>query len=73
MEKHKIPMVGIFGNGNEFIVRSGNLYIGNGDKVIGNIFDNNILNDLSCKHFQATTFEFAPVITVNRLKNGAFE
>ena len=37
------------------------------------MFDNNILNDLSCKHFKATTFEFPPVITVNKLKNGTLK
>ena len=37
------------------------------------MFDINILNDLSCKHFKATTFEFPPVITVNKLNNGTLE
>ena len=37
------------------------------------MFDINILDDLSCKHFKATTFEFPPVITVNRLDNGTLE
>ena len=38
-----------------------------------NMFDIHILDDLSCKHFKATTFEFPPVITVNRLDNGTLE
>ena len=37
------------------------------------MFEINILNDLSCKHIKATTFAFPPVITVNELSNGTLE
>ena len=37
----------------------------------GRMFDIKILEDLSCKHFKATTSEFGPVITVKEMENGA--
>ena len=37
------------------------------------MFDINILKDLSCKHFKATTFEFPPVITMKKHDNGMLE
>ena len=39
----------------------------------GSMFDVNILNDLSCKHFKATTFDFPPITTAKVLDNGIVE
>ena len=41
--------------------------------IRNNMFDIDILDDLSCKHFKATTFEFPPVITVKKLDNGTLK
>ena len=61
LKRSSIPFVGIFGNGYEIL------------KDSGRMFDVKILNDLSCKHFKATTFEFGPVITVAEMEDGTLK
>ena len=58
LKRNSIPFVGIFGDGYEILNESGRM------------FDIKILDDISCKHFKATTFEFGPVITVTEMENG---
>ena len=59
LKKGNIPTAGIFKGGSKTL-----------DNKSGSMFDINILDDLSCKHFKATTFEYPPVTTVDVLENG---
>ena len=58
LRRKHTSIAGIFRNGLETL-----------DKI-GTMFDLNILNNLSCKQFKATTFEYPPVTTVKVLENG---
>ena len=59
MKSDTIPIAGIFGRDRHEVLEKGR-----------SIFDDKVLDDLSCKHFKATTFEYPPVTTVNVLDNG---
>lgn len=38
-----------------------------------NLYDLDILKDLSCKHFKATTFHYEPATTITKLDSGEIE
>ena len=61
MDRNGIPVIGIIGERHEVIRDNGEL------------FDANILNDISCKHFKATTFGLEPIITVKELEDGTLK
>ena len=61
LKREYIPITGIFREGHETLEKSGSM------------FDIDILNDISCKHFKATTFEYPPSTTVKVLENGSLE
>ena len=58
LKKGNIPVAGIFKGGPKTL------------EIRCSMYEMNILDDLSCKHFKATTFEYPPVTTVDVLENG---